>query len=346
MPPKKKQRKFPKPSAEPIQYPYVSSIKVKRSVPDDTINDMYASHLLVPDDFDKSYIPDVKMKPLTKFYRPHFSPHFSSWIIDLVFAGKTKVYLFILNENTRYLVVYPIKDKSEEAVYPALMTFINTHPSDYPFHFKGDGEPSFASTAVKMKPMKNVFFHLRPPSYINGYQMTNSYNLMDAVVRTIRNLVGRVSQYNPKAFANHQITATVIDTYNSTVHSAFKNKFTPTDMQNNQLLEAEYISACQQRADEVDDKRLNAGLLTYEKGSILLIHLPLEKTPYGMQKRRRNFDELAVFDSYQSGNVVCDLLHPYPTLKRVIIPVYYTKYLAKDLDELNQKYDKSFIIKG
>jgi hypothetical protein len=225
------------------------------------------------------------------------------------------------------------------------MTFINTHPSDYPFHFKGDGEPSFASTARTMKDMKNVFFHLRPPSYLNGYHMTNSYNLIDAVVRTIRNLVGRVSQYNPKAFGNHQIMATVIDTYNSTVHSAFKNKMSPQDLQSSQLLEAEYISSCQQRAGEVDEKRLKAGLLTYEKGSILLVHLPLEKTEYGMQKRRRNFDELAMFDSYQSGNVVCDLLHPYPAFKRVIIPVYYTKYLARNLEELDQKYDRSFIIR-
>jgi hypothetical protein len=284
------------------------------------------------------------MKPLKKYYPPHFSPHLNSWIIDLVFYQNSKIYLFILNENTRFLVVYPIKDKSAEAIYSALMTFMNTHPSDFPFYFKGDGEPAFAAVSVQMKPMKNVFFHLRPPSHINGYQMTNSYNLMDAVVRTIRNLVGRVSQYNPKAFANHEIMATVIGTYNNTVHSAFKNKFTPTDLQNDILLEKMYINACQDKVDEVDRKRLNAGLLTYEMGSILLIILPLEKTPYGMQRRRRNFDELAMFDSYQSGNVVCDLLHPYPTLNRVIIPVYYTKYLARDLDEFNRKYNQGFTI--
>jgi hypothetical protein len=166
MPPKK--RVFPKPNKNPIQYPYVSSVKVKNSVLNDTIQSMYQNKQLIPEEFGKSHIAEVKMKPLTKYYRPHFSPHFNSWVIDLVFSGTTKIYLFILNENTRFLVVYPIKDKSEQSVYPALMTFINTHPSDYPFHFKGDGEPSFASTARTMKDMKNVFFHLRPPSYLNG----------------------------------------------------------------------------------------------------------------------------------------------------------------------------------
>jgi hypothetical protein len=217
------------------------------------------NNLLVPEEFGKYYIPDVKMKPLTKYYRPHFSTHFNSWVIDLVFANKTKLYLFVLNENTRYLVAYPLKDKSEQSVYPALMTFISTHPNDYAFYFKGGGKPSFASTARTMKSKKNVFFHLLPPSEVNGYQMTNSYNLVDAVVRTIRNLVGRAYQYNPNAFQDHQIVSTVIDTYNNTVHSAYKNKYTPTDTQNNQLAEAEYISSCQNKVDEVD-----------EKGSILL----------------------------------------------------------------------------
>jgi hypothetical protein len=222
---------------------------------------------------------------------------------------------------------------------------MSQHPK--PIYFKGDGEKGFMAVRTLMRDhhIYGVFFNPRTPSSKEGgYTLTNSYSTVDAVVRTIRNLIGRSSQYNPQAFNNNQLIANVIDIYNNTVHSAFKNKFTPTQMQADTYLEALYIRACNDELEKVEKQRLLHGHLTYTPGAILPVHLPLEKTIYALQKRRRNFDELATFVRYDGGNAVVDLLHPYPKLRRAIIPLYYTKFLAYDIDEYRQKYNDLFVI--
>jgi hypothetical protein len=192
----------------------------------------------------------------------------------------------------------------------------------------------------------DVHFYFRTPSR-DGYQLTNSYTVLDIAVRTIRNLVGRISSYNPSAFGDVKLLEKVVEIYNNTVHSAFKNKFTPQQMQSSYELEALYIKAQRERLNYVEALRLKAGLLTYESGSILLIHIPIEKTTRAMeQKRRRNFDELAIFRGYKSGNAVVDLLNPFPNLSRLIIPIYFTKFLARDIDEYRKKYGNQFVIRG
>jgi hypothetical protein len=172
--------------------------------------------------------------------------------------------------------------------------------------------------------------------------MTNSYNLIDAAVKTIRNLIGRVSEFNPNAFTDNVLIQKIIIVYNNTVHRAFKEKFTPNDVQTDRNLELEYIKWCKIKLDQAEQKRLYGGLLDYQPGNILLIHLPLEKTKLKYNKRRRNFDELATFITYEGGNAVVDLLHPYPKLKRVTIPLFYTRFLATDIKEYGQKYNRMF----
>jgi hypothetical protein len=208
----------------------------------------------------------------------------------------------------------------------------------------------FASFAAVEKMIKNlgrrenVHFYLRPKASEGGYRLTNSYNLIDSVIRTIRNLVGKASQYNPAAFGDTALMSKVVQIYNNTVHSAFKNKYTPAEVQDDFRLECDYIRECEEEVKRVDQLRTQKGLNTYEEGSILLVHIPLKKTQYSMQKRRRNFDELAIFVKYESGNAVVDLLHPYATLSGIVIPIYFTKFLASSLDELRQKYGDQFII--
>jgi hypothetical protein len=153
---------------------------------------------------------------------------------------------------------------------------------------------------------QNAHFYLRPKASQGGYRLTNSYNLIDSVIRTIRNLVGKVSQYNPVAFGDTALMSKVVQIYNNTVHSAFKNKYTPTEVQDDFRLECEYIKECEGELKKVDELRTIKGFNTYEPGTILLVRIPLKKTPYSMQKRRRNFDELATFVKYESGNAVVD----------------------------------------
>jgi hypothetical protein len=37
-------------------------------------------------------IPDYRLKPLQKLFRPYFSPHTDSYEIDYVYGGHVKVY--------------------------------------------------------------------------------------------------------------------------------------------------------------------------------------------------------------------------------------------------------------
>jgi hypothetical protein len=137
-----------------------------------------------------------------------------------------------------------------------------------------------------------------------SYQLTNSYNLIDSVIRTIRNLIGVVGKNNPQAFTNPDLLQKVVKIYNNTVHSAYLNKYTPAQVQSNRELEAYYISDCQRRLEEIDKLRIKAGYLSYEPDYTLLVHVPIEKTPYRFsEKRKRNFDELAKFIRYEDGTV-------------------------------------------
>jgi hypothetical protein len=117
MPRKKKSRSFPSISNHSFTYPYLSKVKVDKAKYNDSIKDMYSINKLIHDEYGKKHIPDVKMKPLTRYFRPSFSPHLNSWIIDLAFAKGNVVFLFIINENTRFLEVYSVIDRSTKSIY-------------------------------------------------------------------------------------------------------------------------------------------------------------------------------------------------------------------------------------
>ena len=98
------------------------------------------------------FIPDFKLKSCKKLSKPNFSNEPGCWEADLMFvnyyvqenglAVKTKkIYLIMLNVNTRYLIVEPIKDKGK--IWYALEQIIKNNPK---FEFrviKCDGEPGF-----------------------------------------------------------------------------------------------------------------------------------------------------------------------------------------------------------
>jgi hypothetical protein len=320
----------------------VSKVKINKAKSNDVLQPLFRDQLLTYDTYDTAYIPDFRMKPLTKYYRPSFSPYFNSWIIDFVYYDQ--MYLFIINENTRFLIVYPLRNRSAKETNPAIQDFINNH-HERPIHIKGDGDRTFVNTEKTFKQYRDVFFHLKEPASEVGLRLANSYVIMDVVVRTIRNLVGRMTGYNPNAFNNQEILRRVVDIYNNTVHSAFNNRFTPAQVQADILLEAMYIRCCKDKLRVVDRRRLVDGLITYEPGAILLVHIPIHKTDYAMSdKRRRNFNELAVFVGYNAGNAVVDLVNPYADMSRIVLPVYYTKYLARDINEYLQKYHDQFTI--
>jgi hypothetical protein len=303
---------------------------------------LFENQELTLGEYGKQHIPDLKLKTLSKYYRPSFSPHTNSWQIDLIFAPKnSKIYLFVINENTRYLFVYPIDNKKSHSIYEALTEHLKEFsPRDEPIYFSGDGERGFIPLSKIFQKEKFVNFFFRQPQNKSGnYHMTNSYNLINSVVRTIRNMIGRVSQLNPEAVGDTELMTKIIDIYNNTVHSAFSNKYTPQQVQAQPALELAYIRLCKAKLDAVEEQRLKAGLLSYKKDNILLVHVPFEKTTLKFEKRRRNFDKLAKFVRYEGANVVIELLKKIGDLpKELVIPIYYTKYLAKDLNDYKSNF--------
>ncbi|KAA6358049.1 MAG: hypothetical protein EZS28_046424, partial [Streblomastix strix] len=93
-------------SASHLKYPFKSKIEHFKKL-----------HGKSPDKI-QDIPPDYQIKPLSKLNRPYFSPKLGSWEIDLVFSMNERIiranqiYLFCININTKYLVVFPLRDKS------------------------------------------------------------------------------------------------------------------------------------------------------------------------------------------------------------------------------------------
>jgi hypothetical protein len=60
-------------------------------------------------------------------------------------------------------------------------------------------------------------------------------------------------------------------------------------------------------------------------------------------KRRRTFNNLAVFKNYFHGNVSCSLITPTKSQQRdIVVPIYYTKFAAVSLDRIHPDVRKYF----
>ncbi|KAA6368796.1 MAG: hypothetical protein EZS28_035678 [Streblomastix strix] len=112
---------------------------------------------------------DYQLKPLARFERPYFSPNYNSWEIDQVFIMKKSVeikqYLFAINVNTKFLVVIPVKSKSQIPILDALKQLISLVPiSD----IRGDGEKAYAS-----KLLNDFYKENSINTYFTGNKFTN-----------------------------------------------------------------------------------------------------------------------------------------------------------------------------
>ncbi|KAA6392608.1 MAG: hypothetical protein EZS28_011869 [Streblomastix strix] len=134
----------------------------------------------------------------------------------------------------------------------------------------------------------------------------------------------------------------VVDDYNNTKHSAFKNKFTPAQVNESEDLEGIYIRQKMKDASSIKELQTKDKLLDLHQGNIIMIHLDLSKTQHNFEKKRRQFNEIATFINYSHGNVICELLRPYKDIKTVEVPIYYTKKVAESIDTLHQKYKRTF----
>jgi hypothetical protein len=81
-------------------------------------------------------------------------------------------------------------------------------------------------------------------------------------------------------------------------------------------------------------------LKSYEPGNILLIHLDFAKTSARFNKKRRVFNKLARFVSYEFGNVKCFVYNVTDKYIKnpVTIPIYNTIFLADDETKIPPNY--------
>jgi hypothetical protein len=132
----------------------------------------------------------------------------------------------------------------------------------------------------------------------------------------------------------------LVDDYNNKPHRAFYHMFTPFQVQFTRDLERYFIKENEYKLEEINKKQEEANLKNYEPENILLIHLDFAKTASRFTKKRRNFNKLVRFISYDFENVKC---HVYNVIEShiknpITIPIYYTKYVAENERSIPQKY--------
>jgi hypothetical protein len=227
-----------------------------------------------------------------------------------------------------------------------------SHFGHKPCRIRGDGEKGFKGIAdrlsgkIALQPSddqttrklctneeykRNVKFWLKDNT--NSFHLTNSYTLVDSMIRVMRNLCG-------KDFSNRNHFFKVLDIYNNTVHQAFDNRFTPSQVQGDIELEGAYIRMKQRQLDDALVKQAVGGMSAFESGDLVLVHIPFEKTRQLFKKQRRNFSALARFMRYEGGNAVVTLLkgvplkkgsrdNPEGLIETIAVPIFYVKIVAK-----------------
>ncbi|KAA6378809.1 MAG: hypothetical protein EZS28_025665 [Streblomastix strix] len=282
-------------------------------------------------------IKDIQVKPLSKLQRPYFSPKIGSWEIDIIFGTnpltrRTRLYLFAININTKYLVVIPMKDKSSEQLKIALKKLIK---QVYVNNIRGDGETGFKANIIKQLCDENNI-----TSYFTSSPYTQHNRIVDSVIRTIRNGFGQ----DLISFANPNKMQQIVDIYNKTPHLAYQNQFTPQQVQLSRDLEGKFIRQKQQQLELQLIKQQREQLFDFKSGNILMVHVDYSRTGIRFQKQRRQFNELATFITYKNGNVVCKLLNPYEGISVIELPIYYCKFISDDLNSLPANYKSQFNI--
>jgi hypothetical protein len=214
----------------------------------------------------------------------------------------------------------------------ALEHFISHYPVKY---IRGDREKGFTS-----KKITKMFEGNDIQTYFTASKFTYHNKLVDVVIKTIRNAIGY------RMISEDQLQK-IVSYYNHTYHKTID--CTPLEMMQNKDFEDQYIRYCTQRLLEVKQRQEFEGLLSYERGNILLLHCDLSKTAQRDEKRRRFWDRVGEFVQYNHGNVVVRLLgspiNIGSTQYRVIdLPVYYTRLIAKNRDEIPSAYLNSYSI--
>ena len=291
--------------------------------------------------------PDYKLNN-KKLFRPSFSEYPNCWELDEVFnlIQPEDQWLFCINVNTRFLVVYRLYYARECDIIPSeqIMRCIEDLNKKYTVKsIRWDGDSRHL--AVK-KNVDNIMF------YVNNSAFTYHNKLVDSVIRTIRDAIGYRYLQPEQLFE-------IIDYYNNTYHESIK--MTPHEMQLGKKiqivnpedgsvkiqdfsqLELDYIRKMKMKRDKVLIAQRKEGLKKYQPGDILIIHLDFSKTGAKFEKQRRRFNRLAKFLKYEHGNVRCQLIG---SREQLLLPIFYTRFVSKDLKTLPESIKTTFNLKS
>ncbi|KAA6382895.1 MAG: hypothetical protein EZS28_021577 [Streblomastix strix] len=183
----------------------------------------------------KNKIKDYKLKPLKQFYRPYFSKSLGSWEIDIVFDGKQD-YLFCININTKFLVVYEIKNKTQTEILRCLDQLIK---QQHVTNIRSDGDSAIGSKMVQ------DFLQAHHIQYfMSKSKFTNKNRVIDRVIRTIRDA------FIGKDMSDLKLMQQVVKFYNDKPHTAFELKYSPSQVNKDEDLEGKYIRSQMKKLNE------------------------------------------------------------------------------------------------
>ena len=331
-----------------VPYPFKSKIKAYEKKNPDVQYEQTVSDL----GFDKKTLKNLK--------RPYYSKYPGCWEIDHAFhvGEQGDEWLFCVNVNTRYLVVYPIPEQAE-AVHKSIKDLMSRFKVT---SIRGDGSVSYSNAANlkdsvcstnnltrfnpsspehKGKPTINLMKMYQRENiniYFDGGKFTNHNRMVDVVIKTIRNAIGY------RKLEPDQVQE-IVDYYNFTPHRGLRlmgdNGYyyaTPAEVQDDEELEWQYIRQCDEKLLEVMKYQQVYGLTKYQRGNILMVRIDLGKTSDKNEKRRRYYDRLGEFVEYVHGNVRVILNKPVLIglnyVNEVIIPIYNTKYVSKNKESI------------
>jgi hypothetical protein len=230
----------------------------------------------------------------------------------------------MININTKYLVISSSYSKDTKHVVNVLK-YIKYHFNIE--HVKGDYDKAFVAKLTHTYLNENKIRY-----YFTKFKYINRNRVVDRVIRTIRDILDRLGPST--SLINEKLVQEVVKLYNHTKHCAFNNKFTPTQAQYNPEMETWFISKQESKLANIDLSPLKG----YKEGDFLLVHMPHREINY---KRKRTFNELAVFRGYRGGNVLVELCVCSTKLKNnkteyalYVLPMWCTKYVGSSIEDL------------
>jgi hypothetical protein len=201
---------------------------------------------------------------------------------------------------------------------------------------RGDGEKAFKKVFDNIKSVNPNF-----KTYFTTSPFTNRNRVVDSVIRNFRNVLT-----NPYHFADNDKVQQLVKIYNQTPHAAFKNKYTPIQVQNNPDLEGYFIRQWESELRDVMIEQKRLGIKDYKPGNILEVHIDFGETALKFSKKRRNMNHLATFVEYRNGNVFCKPITMNNEYSRdgIEIPIQFTRKIADNIEQIPLSYKTLFSI--